>query len=334
MKKIQFIFRSKKSGYSIGRVFETIADELSKSAEVTKLYVPSPFAGFSDIITNIRYILRTVVTNEIIHITGDVHYLCWLLPRKKLIVTVHDIWFYDIMPFGIKKLMKYMLWILPLRRAKKVICISNETKERLLKRIKLKDDQVKVIHDPVSPDYHKSEKPFNKEKPVILHLGVKPNKNLPNLIPALQGISCHLRMVGVMRDDYKQLLEKYGTDYSCVSNLTDQQVVEEYLNCDIVNLISLHEGFGMPVIEGQAANKPVVTSNLSPMKEIAGDGAVLVNPLDQQEIHNAYKRLIEDDDFREDVRRKGYENVKRFSVSEITRQYIEVYNELSNNLGL
>ncbi|MDR2409450.1 MAG: hypothetical protein LBE13_15220 [Bacteroidales bacterium] len=64
------------------------------------------------------------------------------------------------------------------------------------------------------------------------------------------------------------------------------------------------------------------------MSEIAGDGACLVDPYNQQEIHNAYKRMIEDDDYREYIRTKGYENSKRFNVAEIARQYMDVYNKI------
>jgi glycosyltransferase involved in cell wall biosynthesis len=156
------------------------------------------------------------------------------------------------------------------------------------------------------------------------------NKNLKNLIPALNGITCHLRLVGTLRDEYMQLLEENQIEYSNVSNLTDAQIVEEYRNCDIVNFISQHEGFGMPIVEGQASNKPVITSNISPMTEIAGDDACLVAPCNQQEIHDAYKRMIEDDSYRENIREKGYVNSKRFNVKEISKQYMFVYYKISN----
>jgi glycosyltransferase involved in cell wall biosynthesis len=226
--------------------------------------------------------------------------------------------------------LKYLIWILPLKRARKVIFISDATKWQVLEHLKLKEEQIEVIRNPVSLDYQKVETVFNKEKPVILHLGMGSNKNLENLIPALKGITCHLRLVGALRNEYRQLLEENKIEYSCVANLTDKQVVEEYKNCDIVNLTSQHEGFGMPIIEGQASNKPVVTSNISPMVEIAGDGACLVDPYNQQEIHNAYKRMIEDNDYRECVRIKGYENAKRFNVTVIAKQYASIYCKILN----
>ena len=328
--KICFLYRNKKSGFSIGRVFETISAELSKSMEVENWYMPACRVNLLSIVKNILYARRVVNkdADAIIHITGDIYYLCWFLPKKNLIVTVHDIWFYTILKRSLKKFLIYILWILPLKRAKKVIFISETTKKQVLKFLKLRPEQMEVIFDPVSPDYKKTERSFNIEKPVILQVGTGNNKNLANLIPALNGINCHLRLIGVVREDYRQLLEKYNIEYSCVSKLIDREVVEEYQNCDIVNLISEHEGFGMPIIEAQASNKPVITSNIPPMIEIAGEGACVVNPYNQKEIHNAYKKMITDRNYRETVRKKGYENVKKFSVEKIAKQYIIVYQQI------
>ena len=328
--KIIFLYRNKKSGFSIGRVFETLSAELNKSHEIENWYMPAWRVNPFSIVKNILYAKKVVKknTNAIIHITGDIHYLCWFLPKKNLIITVHDIWFYTILKRSLKKFLLYILWILPLKRAKKVVVISETTKKQVLEYLKLKTEKMEVVYNPVSPDYKKVEKPFNIEKPVALQVGTGSNKNLVNLIPALNGIKCHLRLVGVVREEYKQLLEKYNIEYSCVSKLSDNEVVEEYKNCDIVNLTSEHEGFGMPIIEAQASNKPVVTSNIFPMVEIAGEGACVVNPYNQQEIHNAYKKLITDEKYRESVMKKGYENVKRFSVEEIARQYTIIYHQM------
>ncbi|MDR2407243.1 MAG: glycosyltransferase family 4 protein [Bacteroidales bacterium] len=328
--KINLFFRNKNAGFSIGRVFEPISSELGKLHEVSNWYMPCHQSNVQAVLRNILYAKKVIQKNAINHITGDIYYLCWFLPRKNLVVTVHDIGFYTTRRKNIKLFFKYIGWILPLKRAEKVIFISETTKKVVLKHLKLREEQMEVIWNPVSSEYRKTDKRFNKDKPVILHLGMGIQKNLRNLIPALKGIACHLRLVGVLRNEYKQLLEEYKIEYSCVSNLTDKEVVKEYANCDIVNFISWHEGFGMPIVEGQASNKPVVTSNILPMAEIAGDGACLVDPYSQQEIRNAYKRIIEDDNYRESVRIKGYENSKRFNVTEIAKQYLYVYCEILN----
>ena len=76
-------------------------------------------------------------------------------------------------------------------------------------------------------------------------------------------------------------------------NLTHEEIVSEDRKADIINFPSLFEGFGMPIIEGQATGRIVITSNLSPMKEVAGNGAILVDPYSVNEIRNAYLSVIQ-----------------------------------------
>ena len=95
--------------------------------------------------------------------------------------------------------------------------------------------------------------------------------------------------------------------------------------CDLVNFPSLYEGFGMPIIEGQAIGRPVLTSNISPTKEVAGNAAVLVNPTNTDSIREGYEILLED---AEEYIVRGLENVKRFALSRISQDYFQIYKNL------
>ena len=81
----------------------------------------------------------------------------------------------------------------------------------------------------------------------------------------------------------------------------------------------------MPIIEGQAIGRVVVTSNISPMKEIAGDGAVLVDPEDTNSMHEGYIEAINNS---QKYIQRGLENVKRFDISKIVKQYLEFYHTI------
>ncbi|WP_036614772.1 glycosyltransferase, partial [Parabacteroides distasonis] len=111
-------------------------------------------------------------------------------------------------------------------------------------------------------------------------------------------------------------------------DLTDEAVLKEYQNCDIVNFVSLFEGFGMPIIEAQALGRIVITSNISPMKEIAGDGAVIVDPYDICAIRDSYIRVINDYDFRNLVLEKGLINACKYRSYNIANKYIDLYRSL------
>ena len=102
-----------------------------------------------------------------------------------------------------------------------------------------------------------------------------------------------------------------------------------YEEADIVTLMSTLEGFGMPIVEAQAVGRVVVTSNVSSMPEVAGDGACLVDPLDVSAIRAGIRKVIDDDGYREDLVRRGFENVKRFDPERIAQQYLDLYRRIA-----
>lgn len=135
----------------------------------------------------------------------------------------------------------------------------------------------------------------------------------------------NLRIVGKLTDEQKEILDLYKVEYENVWDLTDEQILQEYKECDFVNFPSLYEGFGMPIIEGQAVGRPVLTSTLSPMQEVAGDGAVLVDPTKPESVRKGYEELKKNPQIYVD---KGLKNVKRFSLADITLQFLEIYKKI------
>ena len=102
----------------------------------------------------------------------------------------------------------------------------------------------------------------------------------------------------------------------------------QYQLADIISFPSIFEGFGMPIIEGQATGRPVLSSNIAPMTEVAGDGACLINPHNINQIRHGFLPLINDKDYRDGLIQKGFENVKRFSIEHISEQYMNLYHNL------
>lgn len=84
----------------------------------------------------------------------------------------------------------------------------------------------------------------------------------------------------------------------------------------------------MPVIEGQQTGRIVITSAINPIKEIAGDAAIFVDPTNIQSIHNAYIKAIENDILRNAIIQKGLENAKHFQVKDIAKQYLILYQSI------
>lgn len=328
---INFYYRNKKAGFSIATVFDTIIEEIEKNNQVLRTFLPSPNASIPSILKNGWFARNKEKANYINHITGDVHYLLWFLKGGKTIVTVHDIMYYHYLK-GIKKKVWKILYITPLKRAAYVTFISNFAYKQVSEVINLDVNKVHIIPNPVDPSFTYSPKEFNTEKPVILHLGTLERKNLERTIEALENIDCHLRIIGELKEQTKNLLENHHIEYSNGMNLTHEEIVTEYKNADIINFPSLCEGFGMPIIEGQATGRIVITSNLSPMKEVAGSGAILVDPYSVKDIRNSYLTVIQDQKIRESLIHEGLKNIENYKVKKITQQYNDLYKKLYENI--
>jgi len=91
---------------------------------------------------------------------------------------------------------------------------------------------------------------------------------------------------------------------------------------------SLYEGFGLPILEAMKCGCPVVTSNLSSMPEVAGEAGILVNPLDVKDIVRGIEMVIRDKATGERLRKKGFEQVKKFSWEKTAKETLRVYHEV------
>lgn len=322
--KILYLYRNRAMGYSIGKVFAPIETAISESEEVDSLSMPAYGYSIKSLLQNISVVRKKVAHEQydVIHITGQENYLIPFIDKSKLVVTVHDLDSIISSEHGIAGIIKHLSFINTLSSVKYLTCISEKSKKEVIDNCKVDANIIHVIPNCVDPAFTYSPKAINKDCPTILHIGVNSNKNLKRTISALQGINCHLRIVGPKQDVDFEMLNDSGIDFSLVSYLSNDEILQEYINCDIVNFPSLYEGFGMPIIEGQATGRTVVTSNISPMKEVAGDGAVLVDPTNITSMHNGYIEAIENG---KKYIQQGLENVKRFDISKIVKQYLELY---------
>ena len=97
--------------------------------------------------------------------------------------------------------------------------------------------------------------------------------------------------------------------------------------------MSLFEGFGLPILEAQSQNCIVITSDLQPMNEVGGIGAIYANPTDVDSIKKALIKVISMSN-EEHVNRitEGKKNVKKYSVDVVTDQYLQLYHKLNKHL--
>ena len=327
MKSIIYFSRSDKAGYSIQKVFKSIINNPNNFDN--RLYkVPCYRANLISLVKNLLFVYKRREKNKIHHITGDIHYCVLVLLGFKSVLTVHDLAFIKNTNNRLKKFLIFLFWYyLPIKFATKVVCISEKTKKEIQYYIKRKD--IDVITNPISNEFINVYKEFNFKKPNILHIGTGWNKNLTNVIKSLQGINCTLRVIGKVNNKDLKLLKMLNIDFSNVFDINDNEILEEYIKADIISFPSIFEGFGMPIIEGQAIGRVVLTSNISPMKEIGNTSVELVDPSCVESLKNSFITLINNKEYRDSLIDKGLENVKKFSPDKVVADYKNIYNQIS-----
>ena len=250
------------------------------------------------------------------------------MKKKRTILTILDVGFMN-HPNPIVRFILRIFWIvLPVNRAEVITTISQASKNEILKYVKCDPNKIKVVYVPISSNFKLSEKPFNKKCPVILQIGTKPNKNVDRLIESIKDVPCHLDIVGEISEETQRKLEEYNINYSNSFRIPEEEMIIKYQNCDIVAFMSTYEGFGMPIVEANMVGKPVITSNLLSMPEVAGDAAHLVNPFDIGDMRNGILKVIEDDVYRNKLIENGIQNFKRFDPQLIAKQIESIYYEI------
>lgn len=317
------------TNFSIERVFQDVRQALPATVQPRVLTARFASRGF------LRRLYNTteapLYQGDVNHVTGDIHYVTYLLRKDRTLLTILDCVTLNRLQ-GWKKQVFFFFWYwLPEKRSRLISVISEATRKELLHYLPHAENKIRVVHCPVSPSFSYVPKSFNASCPVLLQVGTGTNKNLNRVAAALKGIPCHLRIVGHLSLDHLTSLQTNGIDYSNVMNISDSQLVQEYCDADVVVFASTYEGFGLPILEAQATGRPVVTSNILSMPEVAGDAACLVNPYDTDAIREGILLVIEDRAYREGLVHRGLQNVQKFSPVTIAQQYVTLYQEIVGN---
>lgn len=322
-----YLRRPQPGVFSVERLYEDVRAwlpaDIQVSVCVNRFLSRGLFRRLYDLCRAIRY------RSEINHVTGDVHYLTYLLPRRRTLLTILDCVALE-RTRGIKHWLLWFLWYwLPEKRCGRIVVISEATRQSVLRYLRCDPDKIRVIYIMVSDEFQPSPKSLAVAQPTLLHIGITPNKNLERHAAALEGSGYKLIIVGRLSEAQRAVLLRYDVEYENYMDLDRAALVKLYQQCDALLFASTYEGFGLPIIEAQAVGRPVITSNLWSMPEVAGGAACLVDPFDVTSIRAGIDRVFGDMAYREELIDRGFENVKRFAPSIIAGQYAELYREMA-----
>lgn len=324
--KVTYFFRKPLAQYhSVETMFSIMLAELPPEVRFQAVYVPFKSSGLVEILKNYFYAGKHQAPLN--HITGDIYYVAPAL-KGKTILTILDI---ETLSRGnaLRRLFVSLMWFwLPAIKAARIAVISEFTKKQLERVIPFAKNKIVVIHCPADPSLKHTPGSLNAIKPRILHIGTKSNKNLERTLEAISGVPCSLVIVGKLTEQQKDLLVIFGIEYENHQNVSRQQLVEQYVLCDLLCFASSYEGFGLPIIEANAIGRPVVAGNAGSIPEVAHDAACLVNPYSVEDIRRGILRVIGDAQYRDQLVQNGLKNIVRFNAKKITEQYVALYNEV------
>jgi glycosyltransferase involved in cell wall biosynthesis len=327
MRVIYYQRKGTERGFSIEKSFEAMRRHLPDGIQWELATAPHDSKGPARTLSNL--IAAQGWTGDISHITGDIHYVAAALPGSRTILTIHDCGYRRKLG-GVKRWIMELMWYrIPCSRVALVTAVSEFTKSELVRYVGVPAEKVSVVPTCISPLFRRVDRKFNDERPTVLQVGTAENKNLVRVASALAGLPCHLRVIGRLSVAQERALQGTGVSYSTASNLGEDALFDEYVRADVVAFVSTYEGFGMPIIEGNTVGRPVVTSNVASMPEIAGRAAALVDPFDVGSMREGFRRVVRDRAYRDALVEAGSENARRFSASEVALAYSRLYHSVA-----
>ncbi len=274
--------------------------------------------------------------------------------RGPSVATIHDLGYEHFPEAHPRRQLAYLRWSTRhnARVARRVIADSSATRDDLIRFYGTDPAKIDVIYPGLDPDVRRVDDEaqiaaaltqYGIHAPYLLYLGtLQPRKNLVRLVEAFAGSGLHqdgytLVLAGKPGWLAAPLLEAIGRLPTAVR---ERIHLPGYIGETEKNLIlsgatalvfpSLYEGFGFPVLEAQACGTPVVCANSSSLPEVAGEGALLVDPLDTAALGEAMRRVVEDADLRAALVAAGYGNLGRFSWTVAAARVLDVLSQAAN----
>jgi glycosyltransferase involved in cell wall biosynthesis len=298
---------------------------------------------------------------DVVHIP----HLFWI-PRGlgcPYILTVHDLLEHMYGSRNVSSLRRSLHFYLTrrvLRKAARIIAVSQFTKNEIEKLLSIPDDRIEVVYNAIDERFlhgHASEadreliaQRYLVNYPFILYAGaIRPHKNVVRIIEAFSALKSELLKEQEKEQQFQDLkLIIIGDDLSSHPRLRRTVVRSGVQNdvrflgfvpIDVLRIFydvakvfvfpSLYEGFGLPPLEAMAHGTPVVTSNTSSLPEVAGNAALLVNPENVFEIRRGLQRVLLDPILRSQMKQRGYEQAQRFSWTNSVSRILEIYREVA-----
>ncbi|MBD3270298.1 glycosyltransferase [Candidatus Peregrinibacteria bacterium] len=290
---------------------------------------------------------------DLMHFT---HFNAPIFYRRKSMVTIHDLTLHF---FPGKKMTSFIHRIAygftikqSVRKASKIISVSEHTAKDLQKILKVDPKKIQVVLEGVAKEFKrltdqelvdKTLEKYKINRPFLLYTGVWRNhKNLKGLISAFEiirndyYIDIQLVITGKKDNVYATEIFREAEKEMKKNNIVFTDLVSEEELLHLLNgakvyvFPSFYEGFGLPPLEAMACGTPVIASNTSSIPEACGEAAVYFDPYDDKNMAKQIVSVVNNPILYEKLSEKGLEHVKKYSWNEMTESTNQIYRQILN----
>ena len=310
---------------SFGKKNININFDISKYKNVSHIHfgIPSKLILFTSFFLNYPKIDKLISKKKNIQL--DCFWMpnissCALSKKTRFILTIHDLSFVMFKHFFDFKRNLWHFFVRPkklIKRADKIICVSENTKFDLINFFNIKKEKIVVNRLGISNIYRKLEDSeiqdfkdkYNLNDNFLLYVGtIEPRKNLDCVLSVFEKLSCDFHDLELVicgdfgwakrKFDYvfNKLKEPIKSKIKFLGYINDDELPKLYNSAKIFIWPSFYEGFGLPPLEALACNLPVVSSNNSSMPEVLGKNAILCEAYNIQSFYTGVKSLLENEE--------------------------------------
>ncbi len=348
---LKYIFElDKENNYVIFLLPEEYDNFELPNERIRKIKVSAKWYGWKE---QILFPIELYKENlDLMHFT---HFNSPVLYFKKSIVTIHDVTPYFFpghkMKSVIRKIGFRTVFFSSVKKASKVIAVSENTKSDIVKYFKIKENKIKVIYEGADSQFKiinnnqkitEIKKKYNITKPFIFYTGVWRNhKNLVGLVKAFGVLKNKYKLnyqlvLGGKEDPYypevRKTWEKLGLEKKIIRTgfIKQEELPLFYNAAEIFVIPSFYEGFGLIGLEAMACGTPVVSSNKTSLPEVLGDAAIYFNPNNPEEMAEKMKLVLTDKKLYNELREKGFRQIRKYSWERMGRETMEIYGKILN----
>jgi len=320
------------------------------NSRIKKVRTCSKWYGWKEQLNFPREIYREKL--DLMHFT---HFNSPILYFGSSLVTIHDITPFFFPGHKMKSVLRKAgfraVFYSSVKKASKVIAVSQNTKKDVVERFGMDEKKIAVIYEGVDGQFTSLKDPEKIEalrnkyairKPFIFYTGVWRNhKNLVGLIKAFHILRNKYQMdidlvLGGNEDPYYPEVRKTWEKLRLENNIKRVGFIDQkelpafYSAANLFIIPSFYEGFGLIGLESFASGTPVVSSNRTSLPEILGDAAIYFDPDDHEEMAKKMKLVLSDKKLYNELVQKGFERVKNFSWEKMGKETLEIYRNILN----